>query len=641
MAAKGLDPDLAAESLYQSGIIYENSGDSERTILLFERLFNQFKENIHRELVGEWMAVYYDTNAQDLVLKNHLDRMLTEYPESEKIILYLYMRGNIAYREGDYNGSLRFYQNILNIEEEDLALLNETRYRIGYIYTLRKEFSRAKGYFDGILEESDKNELYYRALLSSGICSLNIRETGEAAALFNRVIEGDSSKVWTGDAYYYLGKIAMDEGNYYRASDNFSLAVKVSTTSARRAESLYQLGWSQLRLTRFEDAAVSFETLAADYPDHKLAGESLYRAGIALSYMEEWKASLERFIPALKMIEYASLREELLYQIAWSHFMMEDFPRAMEYLSELQNEFPDSPLPPDGLFRAAEALQERGSSEAAVFSYKQVFDLFPDSPLAETSLFRALSFTEDFRDSLKLMQEYLISFPSVEKAHLIARQIDYRIRQKALTQQEGELIQEILSLPLENSVRAVIQLAQYYGELDSKEIFPKLDELEALEGLREEDLKKIHLYRGIARFKQGESEKAAPLFESLLDDLYADTAAEAQFNLALILLDQEKWKEAADAFLRIRYRYPGQNEWISRGLYEASLAYMKASDFESFNRTAEMLQREYPDSEWNRNLPGKKNPEQDGASETEQVSPDADPDALSPSEELPPIIEAE
>jgi TolA-binding protein len=638
LSAKGLDPELASESLYQSGRIYDDRGERERTILLYERLFNQYKESPYRQLVGEWMAVYYDRNSQDFVLKNHLDRMLREYPETEQKVLYLYIRGNIAYREGENNNALRFYQTVLNIGEEK-RLLNETRYRIGFIYTLRKEFNRAKGYFEDILKNSDKNELYFRALLSSGICSLNIQDTEEAIAIFTRITEEEGVDYWKGDSYFYLGQISMEQGNYYRSAEYFTLASEFSA-NGRRAESLYQLGWSQMRLARFTAAAASFDSLSSEFPENKLAGDSLYRAGIALSYLEEWEASLTRFMPALEIMENAQIREELLYQIAWSYFMMEDFSSAMEYLTSLQEEFPDSPLPPDGLYRAAEALQEKGKTSSAVYAYKQVYDLFPDNPLAETALIRALSFSENLLDSLVFAREYLSSNPSGDKAYEVAESIAAKIQREDPKDEGVKEIEHILALPLDNSVRAVFLLAQYSRLLEDENTIGKLEELESMEGLQEEEIQRISLYKGIYYYEMENGEQAERLFNNLLDGSFPAISAEAQFYLALMLEREELWQEAADAFLRIRYRYPGQTEWISRSLYKASLAYWQSGDRDSFSRAAEMLHSEFPDSEWNERLRNTETFQKENSSE-EIRSDIINPDLLTPSEEVLPELHEE
>ncbi len=637
LASKGLDPDIAAESLYESGRIYDEQGEKERTILLYEKLFNQYKKSSYRELVGEWMAVYYDSNTQDLALKNHLDRMLTDYPQTEKKELYLYMRGNIAYREKDYNGALQYYQNILNLDRTELSLRNEARYRIGYIYTVRKEFNRAKGYFTAILDNSDPGELYYRALLSSGICSLNIGDNDEAVRVFTSIIETEGPVYWKGDAYFYLGKISMDRGRYMDAASFYRSAADLASYPDRHAESLYQLGWSYMRLSQFRDASLSFDTLASAYPENILAGDSLYRSGLALSYLEEWKSSLDRYLPALEKIDYASMREELLYQIAWSHFMLEDFTAAMEYLKGLQNEFPDSPLPPDGLFRAAEVFMDREKTESAVYAYQQLYYLFPDNPLAETALYRALSFTENLSEKFLLMKEYLTAYPSGEKAQLIVSQIVGVLGENRVNEKMIDQIRQIQALPvIDENGSDQIELALLSLTLKEEATINRLNDMGLRDNLSDELQNRISLYKGLHFYQNGDYANAEIFLKPLVDKATSDIAARAQFTLAGILLDQEMWKNAADAFLRIRYRFPNEHSWIAEAMYEAVTAYRLAGDSQSSERTREMLISEYPDSEWALKAGEIAAPAEESADESLS---EAEPDLLTPPEEILPELD--
>ena len=595
-ASRGLDPDISGESLYRAGIIYENEGKPDRTVLLFEKLFNQYKDNSYREETGNWIVLYYENNSQDLALKNHLDRMLNEYPVSEKRTVYLYMRGNIAYREGKYNEALRYYQNILNVETEDDLILDETRYRIGYIYTLRKEYYRATDYFQAVLKGEDRGDAYYRSLLSLGICYLNVKENDKAETRFIEVLDGDSA--WSEDARFYLGKIQMDKGHYEQAAKYYMAAYESSENHERKIQSLYQLGWSYMRLAAFDKAAEAFDKVWELDQTHNLSADSLYRAGTALSYREQWEESLVRYQKALEIIEYFSLREELLYQTAWSYFMLMKIEDAVSYLAELEKEFPGSPLPADGLFRAAESFTERGETDASIRSYRILYEKYNNSPLAETSLYRALSLSTDRKEKLNLINEFMERYTGGERALQAAAQLAQILEQDNRDDQESKIIDEILRLNLRNSERTVILLGQYYTQLDQGETLEKLNQLSGTSDIRPREVAKIQLYKGICHYNAGRADEARQLFEKVMDGDVPAFGAEALFFIASMHEDGGDPKSAADEFLRIQYRYPGQKSWVERALYRAALAYRKSGDMESSRRTAGILSEEYPDSKY-------------------------------------------
>ncbi len=641
LAARGLDPDISGESLYRAATIYDSRGEASRAILLFEKLFNQYKNSPYREEVGDWIVVYYENNSQDLALKNHLDRMLNEYSSSDKRTLYLYMRGNISYRDGKNNEALRYYQNIINVEKEDLLILNETRYRIGYIYTVRKEFYRAAEYFREILNTHDgKDELYYRALLSLGICYMNVKDSAQAEPRFEELTEEHEDNPWQGDAYFYLGRINMDNGNYPKAAENYRLAADNSSSLERRVQSLYQLGWSLMRTASFKEASEAFDSVYDIAPDHNLAGDSLYRSGTALSYMELWEESLERFTKALDLIKYFTLREELLYQTAWSHFMMMNFEEALSYIRMLEKEFPGSPLAADGLFRAAEALTEREKNDMAVEAYLSLYREFPSSPLAETALYRALSQSEKQDEKMALIKEFLSRYTGSERAMQTSLQLADILEEGALSDAESQIVSGILDLDLNDRERAVILLGSYYTKLRETETLNKLDQLSSFSGLRVEEIKKIELYRGIWNYWAGNISEARDAFNTVIEGDISAFSAEAQFYTARILGDQLQWREAGDAYLRIRYRYPDQEYWVIQSLYEAAMAYSRAGDSESFIRTRDMLKDSYPASDLNKKLESVSTESRpaSGSSESSGTSVE-DLEALSPPGEILPLID--
>jgi len=636
-ASKGLDPDIAGESLYRSGVIYDTMKDPGRAVLLFEKLFNQYKNNSHREEVGDWIVNYYETAKQDIALKNHLDRMLTEFPESGKRTLYLYMRGNISYREGNQNEALRYYQNILNVETKDKLLLNETRYRIGYIYTLRKEFSRAAEYFNRVLETQSEGELYYRSLLSLGICSLNMKENDQAKERFLKLVNNAKNpNPWTGDAYYYLGKIMMDEGSYEEASDYFKLSVKTSGAKERKIQAYYQLGWSFMRLTKFQDASKAFDAIWDLDSTNPLSGDSLYRSGTALSYLELWDEALIRYKKALEQVEFFNLREELLYQTAWAYFMLKKFDPALEYLKKLEVEFPNSPLPADGLFRAAEALHESGDIHSSVNAYKTLYKEFSTSPLAETALYRALSQTEDVDDKLLLMKDFFNKYSGNERAFQTALQLEGLLERKKIDEKK---IDNILQLNLTENERAVIVLGTLYNKLNQEETFGKLDSIANM-NIRPADQEKVKLYKALWYYYKKNYPKAEELFSDILKGDISEYSAEAQFFSAKILDNQGEWKKAADKYLSIRYRYPDQKTWVIKSIYQAAISYKKAGDTESFQRTSKMLSEDYPDSPYIDELKADSSaPVSNDSTDKGETGTGNDLESLSPSSEILPLID--
>ena len=410
----------------------------------------------------------------------------------------------------------------------------------------------------------------------TGICYLNVKENDKAESRFREVLEGDSR--WAGDARFYLGKIQMDKGHYDQASVYYKAAYESADNHERKIQSLYQLGWCYMRLTSFDKAAETFDALWDLDQTHNLSADSLYRAGTAFSYMEQWEESLVRFRKALEIIDYFNLREELLYQTAWSYFMLMKIEDAVSYLSELETEFPGSPLPADGLFRAAETFSERGETDAAIRSYQILYENYNDSPLAETALYRALSLSGDRTKKLRLISEFLGRYSGGDRALQTASQLADILESEELTDTDQKVLHDILDLELQNSERTVILLGQYSTILDQGDTLEKLNRLSGTSGIRAREVTKIQLYKGICYYNAGNNDEAKQLFDKVMEGDFPLWEPKLCFYTAVMLEESGEAKTAADEFLRLPYRYPGQKDWVEKALYRAAAAYRMSGD---------------------------------------------------------------
>ena len=198
----------------------------------------------------------------------------------------------------------------------------------------------------------------------------------------------------------------------------------------------------------------------------------------------------------------------------------------------------------------------------AVEAYLSLYREFPSSPLAETALYRALSQSEKQDEKMALIKEFLSRYTGSERAMQTSLQLADILEEGALSDAESQIVSGILDLELNDRERAVILLGSYYTKLRETETLNKLDQLSSFSGLRVEEIKKIELYRGIWNYWAGNISEARDAFNTVIDGDISAFSAEAQFYTARILGDQLQWREAGDAYLRIRYRYPDQEYWL-------------------------------------------------------------------------------
>jgi tetratricopeptide (TPR) repeat protein len=121
----------------------------------------------------------------------------------------------------------------------------------------------------------------------------NLQRYDEGAEQFRRALERDSSFV---QAYNWLGYIAMDEGDYAAAEENFRLYIELAPDEPRPHNSL---GVLRLRQGRYEEASDLFEQSFAVDPRFTESRDNLSRARI--------EQANERFEEAFKSLDAAGM----------------------------------------------------------------------------------------------------------------------------------------------------------------------------------------------------------------------------------------------------------------------------------------------------------------------------------------------
>ena len=75
-----------------------------------------------------------------------------------------------------------------------------------------------------------------------------------------------------------------------------------------------------------------------------------------------------------------------LFQMAFTHGLMQDQQTKLEELEELASKYPESPYCDDALFETGKAREKLSDFENAKVSYKSLMAKYPNSPLIPKAL---------------------------------------------------------------------------------------------------------------------------------------------------------------------------------------------------------------------------------------------------------------
>lgn len=590
-ASSGPDPRISADALYTAGQILLASGAG-RGARYLEALATDFPEDSRREESLRLVVTTYRGNNVPAALEA-LDILIPDYPESEYLPSYLFLRGELFLAEENQTDALRDYGRITR-EFPGSDYVSDSWSRIGYIYAERGEHVRASEHYLSAADSAgglSGGEKGRRAIYSAGVALLNGRDTRGAVELFSSLVQSDPSGPWGVEAAYHMGEAFYDSGDYEAARDAYSVAARYGN-SHWAFEAAYALGWTWFRQSEWEHAAEAFELAVEAGMDNEQISRSRYRVGLSLASSGNWEDAISHYRRAL---EYgrAPWREEALYQYSWALLNLEREQDAFEIADILAREYPESDLPADLPFRMGENFMAAGDYPRAVEWYDICTQRYGGSSISDKAGLRAALAIRESGDSVEAARRYgqwIAAHPEDPGSLAASRSWAEALKSSGDPAAAEEARELALVIDPESdgiAVPVVLAWVRVSGiPADSAEILDNLAENENLPAADRAEalLLRAHLYRNEGRYG-----RARQIYEVLVRDIPGHVGAESQEGLARSYAEEGRIDEAAEAYLAVPYLYPEESDLSARALREAEKLYREAGRTDEADKILERI----------------------------------------------------
>ena len=176
------------------------------------------------------------------------------------------------------------------------------------------------------------------------------------------------------NAYFKLAINLYNDGLYDLAHEQLKQFISAFPTTAQGTEARFYLGLSELKLKRYEDARLTFQTFALAYQDHPKAPEAWWNVGEAYTALRNFKEgalAFERvkvFHPSSKLAADALLKASHLFMLAGAR------DEARRTLRVILQEYPSSPAVLEARTRLGELYFSDGNFEQAQSELKRVIE---------------------------------------------------------------------------------------------------------------------------------------------------------------------------------------------------------------------------------------------------------------------------
>ncbi len=508
----------------------------------------------------------------------------------------LFWRGELAYRQNNYENTIRFSQEFLNKIEKNAnikrvsaaatrphALLN-----MGYAAMEESKFSDARKYFNEAqvntgADTTDKQE----ALLHEADAVFMTKDYPHATSLYDKIIAANGS-----DADYARYQKSILLGLQKQPAAKIALLqllMNKGELSPMANQARYELASTYIEANRYKDAIAILQPLTGVRNASNLAPKALLKTGFAYQQLNDLPNAISAYKSIITGFPASEERPSAMDALK-NLYIENDEPAAYaQFLKDNNISSTDNNTLDSAYYKAAEVQFASGNWDKARESMTKYINQFPNGTfITKAHYYRAESnyLLKDGKDALvdysAILKGQTNEFTenSAKRAASIAYQAkDYKAAEdyyRAFRNTTGT------NTNLQLAYSGLMKSSFYLGTMDSSSAYA--DSLIAMpqpdSTLRTEAL----LYKGKVLSQSKNTEAAQSYFQQVQDNSNTTIAAEARYNIAEYYYNQDNLKDAekmANATIRAS---SGNDYWTVKAYLLLSDILVKEKDY--FNAKA-------------------------------------------------------
>lgn len=535
-------------------------------------------------------AVEYISEQQVVKADSLLSEVINSPYNTAQLPYANFWKGELSYRQNRVDDAILYLNNYLknpvNAGEVNVA---NARYDLGHAYMQKENYRQALSYFEQVTKKvtASSSSIEQDAFLRSADANFMNRNYRQAQEMYDVVYNNNLPS-----ADYALYQKAIISGAGNRSSEKInqlqSLEQKFSTSSLipdanleiantyladedyraaitpltkivrnKNASSLHpqaylKLGIAHFNLDNNQDALASFKTLISSYPNTTESDAAIeYVRNI---FIEQQKPT--EFVAFMKQngkpISYSE-EDSLTYASASLRFNNNEQQNALNGFKDYLKKFPEGRYAIEANYNIAEIYNGRKEYANALIGYAYVSGRAPNR-FAEKSILQAarINFFE------------LKNYEEAEK---------YFIQLKSVSSQQGTQLEAMRGL-----LRAQYRLNKW------KDAVSNAQELLTQKGIATDDKMMANMAIAKSYHQNNDIEAAATSYRTVVGLGKSEFAAEARYQLALILFEQNKLAEVEKAAFDVINKAGSYEFWTTKAYILLGDLYLKQKDY--FNAEA-------------------------------------------------------
>ena len=433
----------------------------------------------------------------------------------------------------------------------------EALFQLGDFCYSRKDFDAAAQAYEKLATQYPKDERVAQSRFQQAWSLYNAKRYAEALKICGEESAGTSAEAGKGQEWLYLKANCLRQVmKNDEAAATYAELLKSNPAGEMAATAAYERALSLFKLGRFQEAIDQARGLIAV---DRVKRDVFWLLAESSAALNDDAGAVQYFRMLLDQFPDSPLAGDALYRLAHLQQKKGDFLQAAELFGRLASDYPKHELVAQAIFAQASCLGMAKKPEQAIAAYARLLEKFPQSQFVEDALYqKGISETYLRRDAqaLETWRELLAKFPATKYV------VDARFWNGVLLEEAGKLeeseaaFRQVLTAvpaPSEDLLqRASFRLALVLQRRDKPDESAQILQQLIRTPVREKFPVELLAWLGDYQLKKREYSKASDVIELLLPLAKTDNWKQTAWCLkGKILMGQGKNDEARQAFERV------------------------------------------------------------------------------------------
>lgn len=304
-------------------------------------------------------AVYYRT-------------CVSNYPKSEWSEKALFSTGWSYMHLKDYRRGRKAFAELI-LKYSKTPYFPKAQFLIGHCYFFEKDYESAAEAYSRVFSAFPGDALAGEALYWKAFSLLKAGRFGEAAPVFQKVIERGEDTKFLSRAYLGLGKSLSLSGNLTGAAAELRKGLSLARKSGGKDELAFELGNVCVKLGRFAAAVNNYGKVSSP----ALIPDALTASGHAYLNWKKFEKAREFYRKTMTLYPNSSAAEDAAFSVGLSFYKEKDWASARAHLIDFSAKYSGSSKTADAYLYAGWAAFSVSDWAAAVSLWKKHYELQP------------------------------------------------------------------------------------------------------------------------------------------------------------------------------------------------------------------------------------------------------------------------